>query len=172
MVFDDGMVVRVRLPQVTPVGVALGLAFVIPILAMLVVGLTVGSEPPLHTMIVVWSVVVSLVLLACLCEWLRILSGRWDLVIDRAAGIVRLPRSQGRKEEIIVPLANVLCVELETVEFRKAKGGSSVSYAPVVLFVTADEQPQVERLVIWLREKLAQALVDWLSEQIRKATHQ
>jgi len=162
----------VRLPEVTPIGLALGLGFALPILAMLAVGFTIGTDPSLHTMIVVWSIVVPFVLLASFCQWLRILSGRWDFVIDRTAGMVRLPRSQGRKEEIVVPLANVLCVDLETCEFRKAKGGSSFSYAPVILFVTGDEQPHVERLVIWLREKSAQALVDWLSGQIRKATHQ
>ena len=165
--FDDGFVARVRLPQITQGAVVLLLGFALPILIMLAVGFTVGSDPPLKTMLVAWSLMFFVAVLAPVCLWLWILSGRWDLIIDRTAGTMRLPRSQGRKEEIVLPLASVVDVTLETLDYRTAKGGRSYNYAPVICFNTSDGGYQEERIVMWLNKNSAQALVDWLREQLK-----
>jgi hypothetical protein len=165
--FDDGFVARVRLPQITPRGIVLFLVFALPIFMILAVGCTVGPDPPLKTMLVAWSVILLAAVLTPFCQWLRVLSGRWDLVIDRTAGTMRLPRSQGRKEELVLPLASIIDVTLETLEYRGLKGGRSFNYAPVICFNASNGDYEEEQIVMWPSKKSAQALVDWLREQLK-----
>jgi hypothetical protein len=165
--FDDGFVARVRLPQITPGAVVLLLGCALPILIMLAVGFTAGSDPPLKTMLVAWSLIFFVAILALVCQWLRVLSGRWDLIIDRTAGTMRLPRSQGRKQELVLPLASVVDVTLDTLGYLTAKGGRSFNYAPVICFNASDGDYHEERIVMWLNKKSAQALVDWLREHLK-----
>ena len=164
--FDDGFVARVRLPQTTPLGIVFVIGFTLPILAVTVLGFTVGSEPPLRMMLVVWGVFLSAVLLPACCQWLRVLSGRWDLIIDRAAGTMRLPQSQGRKEKLVVPMASITNVKLETI-IPPYDRRVEPSYAPVVCFNASNGQHQEERIVVWINKTSAQTLVEWLRKRLK-----
>lgn len=118
-------------------------------------------------MLVAWGMLLSFALLLPFCQFLRLLSGRWDLVIDRSAGTLRLPQSQGRREELVVPLASITTVKLETIMTRTSKGGTGFNYAPVVCFNASNGQHQEERHVVWLNKKSAHALVEWLRKQLK-----
>src|SRR5712672_1108189 len=97
----------------------------------------------MKTMRVTWSLILCGALLAGAWHAFKVLSGKYDLIIDETTGSMELPATQGRKSRRRVPLSEVQGVYVETVQ-KPSRGDeqSSPMYAPTLRLAS----PASERL--------------------------
>jgi hypothetical protein len=140
-------------------GAALGVA-------MPAVFLTVGSDPPLALMVVVWLLIGSAAAWGYVTQAKKLAAGAYDLVIDKATGTVRIPGTMGRKEEIVLPLASITGLDVDAIAKRAGKG-IAYRYAPAILFTSSDGCRQKEPLVELPTAARARALAGWIGERLQ-----
>ncbi|MCR4413558.1 MAG: DUF3592 domain-containing protein, partial [Thermoguttaceae bacterium] len=161
-VLDDGRYVRVRLslwsPLFSGVAVAGGLAFA----GAFVIGFAFGGGPPLLIMLVAWAVILGGGASASLFCRRRLIGGHSDLVIDCFGRAIVLPRTLARQVDLVIPVEKIMAIELESVEKRRAKGCTSRTYVPTVVFTDNDGLQRREGIVEWPFEARAEGLVAWL----------
>lgn len=164
--FDDGYESRVRLVDFVPVVMGAGVAGVLALLGSFIVGFGFGFTPPLPVMYVAWGVILTAGTLTTAWQRRRIASGQFDLVIDSFNRRLTLPRTQGRKESIVVDPESIKAIEVETVTKRGSKGRTDYVYAPTLVVADERDATRREKLVEWSDEAQANELADWLRERV------
>jgi hypothetical protein len=143
--------------------VAVGLSGFISIF---VVGFGLGGfRPRMAVILTVWAVVLGIGFSAALRQWLRIRSGRYDLVLDELAGTLELPTAEKAAQPRRVPFSAVKSVSVEQVPQRTSKGGSSPTYVPT-LHLESGQGGQV-RVGKFHLESRANGFADWLRQKLR-----
>jgi hypothetical protein len=168
-VWDDGFQARVRLTQISPFAVGAVAAGVTAFVAIFIVAFGFGGfHPPLQVMHAAWPVILAAGLLGYVGYWRRLAQGGRDLVIDATGGKVKLPRTMGRKTDVVLPLADIRDVELQ----RVARGWSGNEpwywYVPTLVVADAGGSPRHEKLVEWWNEGRAEGLASWLRDAVAK----
>jgi Protein of unknown function (DUF3592) len=160
----EGTRVRVRLPRYSPWLVGLvSLGFSAFIAVFVVCFLFGGFHPALDRIIPVWVVVLAISVGVFLWCWLRVKSGAEDLVIDEAAGMVRLPQTFGRKRPVSAAIVNIASVQVEKIPHTN-KGSTTYTYVPVMGL--RNESIEEGKLVEFYDEQKAKAFTEWLRGRI------
>ena len=166
-IVQRGTSTHIRLPRLKPLtaaGIAaLGVSFV----SIFIVAFGTGMNPPLWVLQAVWGVVVVVALSVYFWRMYVINSGAKDLVIDDESHMLSLPRSFGRKEDILVPLCNVINIDVETKTHRGSKGGTSYTYLPRIHWLDEHSQQRAEQLAEWHDPPRADEFTQWLSDRIQ-----
>src|SRR5262249_46820404 len=144
--------VRVRLPTTPPAKAGIGILFGGAFSATFVVAFGVGMPPSVTAMVVVWSIVLGSAGLGYLILAARVASGKADLVIDRFQRTLTLPQTFGRKEPVVVPMADLVAIEAVTVE-KQASEGTIRQYVPTVRWRDAGGDLQEGKLAEWDDER-------------------
>ncbi len=150
------------LATVTPLAAALlalgGSAFA----TIFIVGLSAGTNPSVRVAGLAWGGIFTVAVLAFLLRWRRLSSGRDDLVLDRAAHTLTLPRTCGRREATQLGYADVKSIAIERVAHQGQKGGTTYSHAPTLHL----RDNRTERLADWCDETKATTFAAWLRAQL------
>jgi hypothetical protein len=94
----------------------------------------------------------------------KINSGIDDLIINEGARTLDLPPAFGRKERMLLNLADVAAITIEKVEHHSSKGGISYTYAPALCL--HGNHSGMQRLADWSDRLKAKDFADWLSKRI------
>jgi hypothetical protein len=161
-IIDDGFTTRVRLARVSPVAIAAAVVGGMSTIAMVLIGFTVGTDPPLPAMCIVWAVNLGVALIVYLWTRARVTAPDNDLVIDEAGRRLMLPVTFGRSDAVVIPLDKVL-----TIEVGKISQGDSSVYTPMLVFSDDDGLERREKLAEWVGQQNAAELVAWLRERLK-----
>lgn len=162
--------IRVRLAPWSPVAAMAGTTALLAFLSIFVIGcLAGGFHPTMKVMKLTWTIVVSGGLIAGLWHAMRVISGKYDLVIEEASGDVELPVSKSRKTRRRVGAREMDSIFVETIEKSSGENGPSYSYAPTIRLRDKAEPP--ERLGEWYDAEKAAAFVAWLQSKLRVPAH-
>jgi hypothetical protein len=157
---------RARLTTWSPVGMALATTALLAFGSIFVVcPFGGGFHPSMSTMLVTWTAILCGGAVAGAWHAFRVLSGRYDLIIDELNGAIELPITQGRKSRCRLPFSSVQSVYVDRIQ--KPSGGgeqSSPKYAPTLNIQGAT--PATERLVEWFDAEKAGLFVEWLREKL------
>ncbi|MCE5267766.1 MAG: DUF3592 domain-containing protein [Planctomycetaceae bacterium] len=164
--WDDGISVRVRLPQVPALllaGVVVaGAAFA----AIFAIAVLFDGRAPLWLMYRVWSVVLTSALLVYLGVKWRQSRGGYDLVIDTIKGTVSLPRGWGRKRKVAMSLHELTSLEVRSEGLPGSQDGFFSAYCPTMVFTDENAISRPQTLVRWSDRRRAEALVAWLRQRL------
>lgn len=155
-----------RLSEFSPLGAGLVAVGFLAFLSIFVVGFVAGGfHPPLRTMLIVWAVILSGGVMAGAWHWVRILSGKYDLIIDTQGDALELPLTCGRKARRRIAFAQVQAVRVDTIEKSSSSDGeSAVMHAPTLELAGAENA--VEHLAEWYDPARAEDFVEWLRSQL------
>jgi hypothetical protein len=169
-VWDDGFQARVRLPPVQPFLAAAIVAAVTAFVATFVVGFGFGGfHPSMSVMCVVWAAILASGLLAYAANRWKLVRGDWDLVIDATDQQVTLPRTMGRKTDIVVRARDIASVEVQRVEKRGSRRDTIVTdrFVPTLTVTDRSGATRHEKLGEWWDQARAEAFAAWLRERLR-----
>lgn len=157
---------RARLSEFSPLGAGSVTVALLAFLSIFVVGILGGGfHPPLRTMLITWAVILSGGVVAGVWHWAKILSGKYDLIIDTQGDTLELPLTCGRKTRRQVPFAQVQGVRVDTVQKSSSGDGEpAVMHAPTLELAGAESSE--ERLAEWYDSKRAEGFVEWLRSQL------
>ncbi|UCD75213.1 MAG: DUF3592 domain-containing protein [Phycisphaerales bacterium] len=165
-----GATTHVRLPRISPLTAAGAAALAVSFISIFIIAFGTGMDPPMWAVQVVWAAALGLAMLVYFWRTYLVGSGAKDLVIDDGAGMLSLPQTFGRKEDVIVAMAAVDAVEVRTITHHSSKGGTSYTYAPELSWRDEGGELQRDRLAEWHDEARAKAFVDWLRRRIAEHT--
>jgi hypothetical protein len=167
-VWDDGSVVRVRLPRVAPLFLAFFATGIVAFLAVFPVGFFCGGfHPSKSLMYCVWPLVLGSFPLGYVVAARRQSRGGCNLVIDTAAGKVLLPSTFGRKSRDPLPLDEVTSIEVRDANPPGASGGLCYSACLTLVFTAADGTSTAEKLTQWADPGRAESLAAWLRQRLK-----
>jgi hypothetical protein len=154
-----------RLVEFGPIVFGATVAGVIAFVGTFIIGFGFGFNPELPVMYLAWGIILGAGLLACARRHRKIADGQFDLVIDDLNHRMTLPRTQGRKDPIVVDADHIVSIEVERVSKRGSKGSTYYVYAPTLVVAESKEAVRREKLVEWTDEARANELADWLRER-------
>jgi len=158
-VTGGGAVQKVRLSQCTPLGAFMvgwmSAAFMIALIAIISEKLTEAWLGKLLAAGPLVGVVFGVP------TWLSHRSGSGHLIIDSPAGRVRVPRAGGRQRQTLVAFEDVIGVEMD----RRTIMGRAL-YRPTLVVRSTGDEPRRMLLVEWDRQDRANALIDWLRQNL------
>jgi hypothetical protein len=148
---------------------ALLVAGIMAFLLVFFIAMTIGTDS-LYGGAAGWAIIIALAVVAHRTVAAHIASGRYDLVIDPAAGLVTVPAMFKRKEPIVVRIDDVTALDV-TVVANKGEGALSERdengprHSPVLVWREAAGvqsaklgdfalKNQAESLAAWVRERL------------------
>ena len=124
-----------------------------------------SGNPSMTAMEIAWLGFVFAGVVVGVCHREDVRAGKYDLVVDPAAGTLVLPVTQGRLRRVRVPLAEVTALRVERVEIKDSEGGpSTYQYAPTLFH--RDGPAAGECLAKWTSERRARSFVAWLREYL------
>lgn len=168
-VTDDGHVLRVRLPQWSPLLTSAALLFIGCILAALLIALVSGCHPPLWFPAIVWVVILLTTAVICAVMLRQLRNGRSDLVLDRFRGSLELPATHGRKVKHIVATAQIVSIEAEVERRSGGKKSVSPNYFTTLGWVDDADTLHTARLMRWGTPTEAEDFTAWLRQQVAAA---
>jgi hypothetical protein len=164
--WDDGLLVRVRMPVVPPLvwGLAAGggAAFV----AIFVVAVAASGHPSMAAMGVTWAAILAAAAVAYVARRRRAAAGEFDLLLDPIGRTMTLPRMLGRKEEMVVAYADVGAIEVERVFPARSDRNRYYEYYPTLVLAGRDGAAGRERIGRWRDGVCAQRFADWLRQRM------
>jgi hypothetical protein len=160
--------IRVRLTPYSTTTVTLAATSLLAFLSFFVICFFAGGEnASMRTMKVTWTVILSGGLAAGAWHALRIMSGKYDLVIDKLGGFLELPPTHGRKTRRRVPVTSVKEVHVETIKkTHHQEEPESPKFGPTLVMLGLE--PRSERLVEWYDADKADGFVAWLRGQVSR----
>lgn len=162
-VSDDGRATRVRLDEFS--APAYGLAafgaagFVATFIALIGGG---GFHPDIRFVAVLWALVIGAGVFVAVRQHRHHASGEADLVIDRLARHVDLPKGFARKQRETVRAGEIAAVVVATEERPRRRG--RIETVHVVMLRRRDGR--IDRLIEFPDKERADALAAWLREKI------
>jgi hypothetical protein len=158
--------IRVRLTRFPSLAVALATISLLAFLCLFLVGIPAALwNFPLETMEFTWAFILLAGLLAGGWQWLRAISGRYDLVINTHLAWLDLPLSHNRKVRQRIPFKNVQNVRVETIiKPSKSDEQDTPTYAPTLDLI--DAEPPSARLVEYWDQDRAETFATWLRAKL------
>jgi hypothetical protein len=156
--------VRARLPRFSPLICGLVVAALLSIAATLFLDGGPVHPMTLRNVAYAWAIVIAVPILVFIALWLRLASGREDLVIDRDAGTITLPRNFGRWQTITFGMDRIISADL-----LESGQGRRYRCHPTLFF--HDPEPKSARLGNWADSRKGRAFIEWLRNQIWKMKH-
>jgi hypothetical protein len=153
---------RARLTNGSPVTAAVVTMAAMAFAGIFLVGFLNGFHPSLRLMVWAWGVIVAGGLAAGIWQWMRILSGKYDLILNELDGCLELPLTQGRKTRERIPYSRIQAIFVATVE----KGGENPTRFHAPSLRIGEGEGVVEKLVEWTDPDKAAAFVEWLGEKL------
>jgi hypothetical protein len=163
---DDGFEARLRLVDFGPVVFGAGVAGVLAFAGAFIVGFGFGGNPELPVMYIAWSVILGGGVLSYGWHRRKIADGKFDLVIDNLGHRLTLPRTQGRKDAVVVDADHIVSIEVEQISKRGSKGSTCFVYAPTLVVAESKDAVRREKLVEWTDETRANEIAVWLRERL------
>lgn len=158
---EHGNVIRIRLPSVSPALVTLLFLTFGPILVVIAVPYCAGMSPSVTVMLVAWAIVLGSAALLYLFMALPIAHGKADLVIDHGEKTLTLPRTCGRRELVVVPIADVMAIDVVCVK-KKGDEGTKCCYVTTLHWRAASGETCAGPLAEWYDVQPAEALAAWV----------
>jgi hypothetical protein len=162
-----GAVTHVRLLRISPLTAGGATALAISFISIFIIAFGTGMDPPMWAIQTVWGVAIAAALVVYFWRTYLVGSGAKDLVIDDDAGMLSLPQTFGRKEDVIVAATAVDAVAVRTIAHHSSKGGTSYTYAPELTWRNREGQIRQDRLAEWHDESRAEAFADWLRNRLQ-----
>lgn len=163
-IMADTRYTRIRLPKIRAVvgGMATtgGLGFV----SVFIVGFSSKMQPSLALALGAIGVVYLTGAGVYFWQWRKIHTGIDDLVINHSARTIDLPQTFGRKQRVLVNIADVVSLTVEEVMHRSSKGGISYTYAPT-LHLQGPERGE-QKIADWSDKLRADNFADWLRNEL------
>jgi hypothetical protein len=164
--WDDGLLVRVRMPVAPPLvwGLATGggAAFV----AIFVVAVAASGHPSMAAMGVTWAAILAAAAVGYVARRRRVAAGEFDLVLDSIGRTLTLPRVLGRKEAVVVGYADVGAIEVDRVFPTQSGTRRYYEYYPTLVLAGRDGAAGRERIAKWQDGSSAQRFADWLRQRM------
>ena len=168
--WDDGLCIRVRLPQmrsfyfgILVAGGFWAYAFVAFLFSLLVFHVAI----PCSVIFAGIGTIFGGGYLAYLGHRWKLARGGADLVIDFAGRTVSLPRTGQRRTAVVIPLRQVTGVDVEYVEKRSSDDDDRYRFAPLLIIADDAGSTRREKLVEWYNQDRAESLAGWLRERLR-----
>jgi hypothetical protein len=158
-VIKQGILVRARLPRYSPFMLGLLTAFVLSLAIGFFKDENSAHPASFRDIAYGWAVVLVGSGIVLVGLNLRLASGVDDLVIDREANTLTLPRTFGRRRTVTVPIPRVVSAEL--VEQGK---GRNYQCHPTLFF--SDPVIKTARLGNWMDQRKGRAFIRWLRVRI------
>jgi hypothetical protein len=170
--WDDGFVVRLRLPPAPAMFSAAAAAGVLACIAIFPIAFYYafyygGLQPPKWLMYRVWPAVLAGAAMAYVAAKWKQGRGGYDLVIDTTAKTVSLPRTTQRKLNLVMPLHELTAVEVRTVGLPGSRGGIFAGHYATAVFTDANGISRAERLAQWGDPRRAETLAAWLRQRLK-----
>ncbi|MEY4387922.1 MAG: hypothetical protein RLY20_3205 [Verrucomicrobiota bacterium] len=160
--FQQERRLHIRLPRYSPVVSGAATVGGASFASIFLVMIPTGGSPGARLMLLVWALVLGAGMGVGLWQWSKQRRGLTDLVLDPDAQTVRLPATFGRKEVQTLPATDITDVNVETIERRGSKGGTTYSYA-----VTLKRRgSHGEKLTDWSDQERANQFAAWLGEKL------
>jgi hypothetical protein len=160
---DDGMEMRVFLPDHSATFVLSFAVVSMCILMTFVVGFSTGFTPSLGLMLVVWGAILAVGLVFAAPRFYRNWRGWSDLVIDRFGKRLTLPATFGRRRPREVEYAAIESIRMQELRRADSEGDVTYDYRVVVrernddedhcIWLTGD-QANARRFLTWLRRTI------------------
>jgi hypothetical protein len=160
--FDDGVVARAAVDAWLPELAATIVAGVVGFALGVLVGIPTGADMSIS---VAAATAITVVIAAALAWWRTIAArtaGSRDIILDRGAQTLTLPKLKGRPEPMTVPLQVVTGFDLSD-----AKQDQDHKKCTVRAVLRAPDGHSIEKVTDPTDSKSAQRLLDWLREGIR-----
>lgn len=155
---------HIRLPETAPIVVAGGTALGISFVSIFIVGFGFKANPSMATIQIVWACVIIPTAIVYFKLAYAIGSGDKDLVIDDTNGVLSLPQTFDRQEDVVVQLDDVSEVIVDKVVIQTSKG-TGISYAAELVHAQGDKSIK-SRLIEWYDEDRANQFADWLRDRL------
>lgn len=158
---------RARLTAFSPLAVgflAMGMLAFLTMFAVAFLG--GGFHPKMSTVVSGWAVIFAGAITAGGWHWLKVLSGKYDMVIDELAGAVEVPATSGRKTSMRFPACDVRDVTIDYVVKTSNEGGTTTVYVPTLRLAGGRE----EKLMQFYDEGKAKAFSDWLRGKLPRGS--
>lgn len=160
---------RVRLTEYSPLVVMIASIALFAFFGIFVIAIGFGGfHPPRRVVTVAWVIILATGILSGLWHLVKIISGKYDLILDELNGAVQLPATQGRKSTKSFRLAEIHGIFVDVIETRDSEGSASYRYAPT-LRLSGKDGPK-EKLAEWMDEERASEFVAWLNEKLGPRT--
>jgi hypothetical protein len=157
---DDGMEMRVFLPDHSATFVLSFAVVSMCILMTFVVGFSTGFAPSLGLMLIVWGAILAVGLVFAAPRFYRNWRGWSDLVIDRFGKRLTLPATFGRRRPRDLEYAAIESIRMQELRRADSEGDVTYDYRVVVrernddedhcIWLTGD-QAKARRFLTWLR---------------------
>ncbi len=155
---------HIRLPLTTPIASAGYTAFGISFASIFVVGFGLGFNPSMGAIQIVWACVLIPTIFVYFNKKFAIGSGIKDLVIDDANEAILLPKTFGRKNNVIVSLSAVTDISVKE-KVSTSSDGDSIQYS-IALVHTKGDKSINSKLIEWYDENRANQFADWLRDRL------
>lgn len=158
-----------RMTDFSPLATGITVAALLAFASIFVVGFALGGfHPSLQTMKIVWAVILIGSFVAAIWHAVKILGGKYDLILDELNGTLKLPLTCGRKTLKMFPLIEIHSTFVDTIEKRDSEGSSTFTYVPTLRISAADGP--TEKLAVWQDEDRAREFVAWLNGKLVATT--
>ncbi len=145
----------------SPVGTFLGVFLFTNTIALFAVAFASGFHPTMAKVVTVWTVAFAIALGASISVYLKLKSGRYDLVFDHNSRTITVPAVRNVQSRETIPMSDVRSFDLDEMESGSDKDRKVTWYVKILtdvgheLFVQEiDHETQAKRLVETLNEKL------------------
>jgi hypothetical protein len=163
---EDGRYIRVRLSPWLPLWAAAIAVSAMAFVFSFVFGFGIGTNPSVWVALAAWGILFAGGAAAHSYVKRRLLESDPDLVIDTFGQSLTLPRSTERQNDVIVPWAKIVSIDLEQERKPGAKGNTGPAFIATLAFVDSDGSERREKLVDGKGESASRRFVQWLRERL------
>lgn len=156
---------RVRMTEFSPLASGIVTVALLAFLSIFVICFGFGGfHPSLRVVSVTWGVVLAGGVAMWIWNWINILKGKYDLVLDEMKSSIQLPLTCGRKTRKAFAFAEVADCYVDTIEKRDSEGSASYTYVPTLRLGSVDGPS--EKLAEWHDGDRAREFVAWLKGRL------
>lgn len=156
---------RARMTEFSPLMSGVLTVALLSFLSIFVIGFGFGGfHPSLRVVGVTWGIVLAGGVAMGIWQWINILRGKYDLVLDEMRSSIQLPLTCGRKTRKTFGFGEVHGCYVETIEKRDNEGATTYTYVPTLRLTAADGP--LEKLAEWHDAERAREFVAWLNEKL------
>jgi hypothetical protein len=122
----------------------------------------------MRTVVIAWSVIIAGGIAAGAWQAWRVLSGKYDLIIDERERSLELPLTRGRRERLRVPFQSIEGISVERFQNPSRSNSNGYSYVPVLRYM--DGARKSAGLAEWYEPEKAEGFVLWLRQKLQVAS--
>ena len=135
---EDGRYIRVQLFPWLPLWVAAIAAGAMAFVLAFVFGLGIGTNPPVWVALAAWGILFAGSAAVYRRVKRKLLESDPDLVIDTFGQSITLPRSSERQDDVIVPWAKIVSIDLKQEVKPGTESTTGPAFIPTLVFIDSD----------------------------------